>query len=80
MLKDHLPKHKMLVTMEENIASGGFGEHVESYVAEEHRGYHVLKIAIANEFVEHGGVDKLKKDLGIDADSAAERIVNELGK
>ena len=35
----------------------------------------VLTIAIEDEYVEHGNVDLLKKKLGIDAASIAERIL-----
>ena len=73
MLKEQLPSHELLVTMEENVRSGGFGEHVESYV--HFPGQKVLTIAIEDEYVEHGNVDLLKKKLGIDAASIAERIL-----
>ena len=75
MLKEQLPSHELLVTMEENVRSGGFGEHVESYVSEHFPGQKVLTIAIEDEYVEHGNVDLLKKKLGIDAASIAERIL-----
>ena len=38
----------------------------------------VLNIAIPDQFVTHGSVDKLRAELKIDADSIAERIINEL--
>ena len=58
--------------MSEAAASG---EHVESYVSEHFPGQKVLTIAIEDEYVEHGNVDLLKKKLGIDAASIAERIL-----
>ena len=68
----------LLVTMEENVASGGFGEHVAAFLEEEALHTKVLRIAIPDCFVEHGSVGELKKALGLDADSVTEKILAEL--
>lgn len=68
--------HKLLVTMEENVTSGGFGEHVASYVNENDLGIKVQVVAIPDAYVEHGNVDRLKEDIGIDANSIYERVLN----
>ena len=70
--------HPLLVTMEENVASGGFGEHVAAFLEEEALHTKVLRIAIPDCFVEHGSVGELKKALGLDADSVTEKILAEL--
>ncbi len=49
------------VTMEENVASGGFGEHVAAFLEEEALHTKALRIAIPDCFVEHGSVGELKK-------------------
>ncbi len=69
------PKHSIFVTMEENVASGGYGEKVIEYVEETGIKAKVLPIAIPDEYVEHGSVDLLKQEIGIDALSVAERTV-----
>ncbi|RHP33304.1 1-deoxy-D-xylulose-5-phosphate synthase [Lachnotalea sp. AF33-28] len=71
--------HRLLVTMEENVASGGYGEQVCSYVLD--RGYpvRVLPISLPDTYVEHGNVEILKKEAGIDAASIAERIRRHAG-
>lgn len=68
--------HKLLVTMEENVLSGGFGEHVAAYVNENDLDIKVQAIAIPNAYVEHGNVERLKEDIGIDANSIFEKIMN----
>ena len=68
--------HKLLVTMEENVASGGFGEHIASYVNENDLDIKVQVIAIPDAYVEHGNVERLKEDIRIDANSICERILN----
>ncbi|WP_026519573.1 1-deoxy-D-xylulose-5-phosphate synthase [Butyrivibrio sp. FCS006] len=70
--------HRLFVTMEENVASGGYGEKVRSYIDEKRLDANVLSIAIPDQFVTHGSVDKLLKELGMDAQSVADRIVEEV--
>ncbi len=70
--------HKLFVTMEENVESGGYGEKVRHFVDEERMDVSVLSIAIPDKFVTHGSVDKLRAELGIDAKSVAERILEEI--
>ena len=70
--------HKLFVTMEENVASGGLGEKVRAYIDENRLDCNVLQIAIPDKFVTHGSVDKLRKELGIDAQSIADRIMKEI--
>lgn len=66
--------HPLLVTMEENVLSGGFGEHVAAFCMERRLSVRVVNIAIPNMYVEHGSVDKLKHAIGIDAGSVLCRI------
>ena len=68
-------KHKLLVTMEENVQSGGFGEHVSAYIKENKIDIDVMTIAIPNAYVEHGNVDRLKQIVGIDAETIVSRIL-----
>ena len=67
--------HKLLVTLEENVISGGFGEHVSSFVSENDLNMRVHIAAIPDVYVEHGNVDRLKEDIGIDADTIFEKVL-----
>ena len=72
---EHLSdNHTLLVTMEENVESGGFGEKVRSYVDERKVTMGVLNICVPDEYVEHGNVELLRKEIGIDADSIVAKI------
>lgn len=66
-------KHSLIVTLEENVACGGFGERVRD-VLSDHDGLRILNIAIPDEYVEHGNVELLKQEIGLDADSITEKI------
>lgn len=68
-------EHKLLVTMEENVESGGFGEKVLSFVNRAGLKRKVETITLADEYVEHGNVDLLKQEVGIDADSITARVM-----
>ncbi len=74
MISSLAEEHSLLVTMEENIVSGGFGEHVSAFVKEQNLDIKVQIIAIPNMYVEHGNVEKLKAAIGLDAEAIIEKI------
>lgn len=70
-------EHQLLVTMEENVKAGGFGEAVLEYLNEIKSQTRAMVIALPDDYVEHGNVDLLKQECGIDADSVVKKIVIE---
>ncbi len=74
-IREACREHWLIVTMEENVASGGYGEKVRAYVDEIGESSQVLNIAIPDEYVEHGNVELLKREIGIDADSIVMKIM-----
>ncbi len=77
-IREALKEHGLFVTMEENVASGGYGEKVRKVLDQAGAGKKLIAIAIPDEYVEHGNVEILRKEMGIDASSVAERIMAEL--
>lgn len=77
-LKEAMTKHSMIVILEENVALGGFGEHVACFLRREGYEGQILSIAIGDHFVEHGNVAVLQKELGIDADGITRQILEKL--
>lgn len=75
MIREMSQSHKLLVTMEENVASGGFGEKVREYMDSLRGSCRMLAIAIPDEYVEHGNVALLYQEVGIDADTVLKRVV-----
>ena len=71
--------HKLVVSMEENVASGGYGEKVRELMDNLGTGAKLLQIAIPDEYVEHGNVDQLKHEIGIDTETITDRIKIEMG-
>ncbi len=66
--------HALIVTMEENVASGGYGEKVLDFMNRSGLKNHFLNISIPDAYVEHGNVELLKQEIGIDAESITRRI------
>lgn len=68
-------RHKLIVTLEENVINGGMGEHVLRFYEEHGCDVSVLVIAIPDVYVEHGNVDLLRKEIGIDEESVLARVI-----
>ena len=63
ILNEVVKDHALIVTMEENVASGGFGEKVREYLDESGYQGNLLTISIPDEYVEHGNVDILREEV-----------------
>lgn len=66
--------HKLIVSMEENVACGGYGERVLECMSDNKKHNAYLNISIPDAYVEHGNVALLKQEIGLDALSIAQRI------
>ena len=80
LLREAAGKYPLIVTMEENVHSGGFGEHVAAWYAEEEMQVPLLQIAIPDTFVTHGSPQELCRLTGIDADSVVAKILQRIEK
>lgn len=67
--------HSLIVTMEENVKSGGFGEQVMTYYGSRIHGPAVRIVAIEDRFVPHGSVEDLMRQQQMDSDSVTERVL-----
>lgn len=75
MIQSLSADHRLLVTLEENVTTGGFGQRVVDYVTSNQIDLTVEKIALPDMYVEHGNVNILYGDAKIDADSVVERVL-----
>ncbi len=66
--------HKLIVTLEENVSSGGFGRVVCQYINDKELPNYVLNISLPDDYIEHGSVDILRRETGIDEDTIIKRI------
>ena len=75
ILKQMSRAHRLFVSIEEGLLDGGYGEKIANYAAREGLGVCVLQNGIQDEYVEHGNVELLRKEVHLDADSIVEKIV-----
>lgn len=77
LLDELAENHQLLVTMEENVVTGGFGEQVLHYFSKKRREHmpSVMNIALEDRYVEQGNVEILKKEHGLDVESIIKQIV-----
>ena len=68
--------YRRIVTVEDGVRKGGFGEAVTEYYAERHPEVvpSVRILAIPDEFITHGPVPQLKHDCHIDASAIRETL------
>ena len=81
MIRQLVPKHDVVVTLEDNQETGGFGQQVESFLVEE--GIvpeRFLNISFKDCFVEHGTPEELYKRYGLDAESVVNKVLGRLDK
>lgn len=75
MIRKISENHRILVTIEENVLTGGFGEQVEDFVMREGIPLKVCTIGISDDYVEHGNVDVLRKEVGLDRESIVKKVI-----
>lgn len=68
-----------VVTLEENVARGGFGEGVAAYLLTHGFRGEFLSIALPDQFIEHGPQAKLREVYGLSADGVAGKIMESWG-
>ena len=78
MLDDLCEKHNMIVTLEENVLRGGFGEAVSDYYMTKGSPVCVRHVGIPDVYVEHGNVALLKQSIGMDAWAISSKILSEV--
>ena len=79
MLHRMLAKHHTIVTMEENVAMGGFGQGISAYLSTKGEcNKRIINIALEDQFLEHGDPQQLKEKVGFTAEHIISRIQQEM--
>jgi len=74
-LLSQISKAKHIITLEENVLTGGFGSAVSELLKTNgNTDCSILSIGIPDEFVPHGNTDILKKELQLDEDGILQQI------
>lgn len=74
LLDELADTHRLFVTLEENVKSGGFGDAVlDAAAGKKGKWPQVQVIAVEDQFVPQGSIPELLRRLGMDAESVADR-------
>ncbi len=76
MLDSVAGRFSKIVTLEESTIVGGFGSAVLEYFSEKNYKNDILRIALPDNFVDHGTQEELHKILGIDPDGIYTKVKN----
>ncbi|MCC6953846.1 MAG: 1-deoxy-D-xylulose-5-phosphate synthase, partial [Deltaproteobacteria bacterium] len=81
LLRSCLSSANLIVTVEDHVVMGGMGAAIVEFMADENlfAGKRVVRLGIADEFVEHGTQQELYRLCGFDVPAIVERVRNELG-
>ena len=78
LIEELAQNHSLLVTMEENVEHGGYGQSVASFICDHNLDLRHINISVKDNFVEHGKVYELYQRLGLDPQSVYEKIIESL--
>ena len=75
LLAQSAAEHPLIVTLEDNVVSGGAGEHIDRLLSEDP--VVVINLGWPDQFIPHGTQDELYEAYGLDGTSIARRISEE---
>ena len=70
--------HKLIVTMEDNVISGGYGERVAAFMKEAGFNNDFYPVAVPDRFIEHGSIDQLRQEIHMDAPAIVKGILERI--
>jgi 1-deoxy-D-xylulose-5-phosphate synthase len=69
-------KCSCIAVIEENSVIGGLGSSVVEYLSRRHPGVRSISFGLPDAFVTHGSMTELYKEIGLDAQSLSEKILD----
>lgn len=75
LLGSLLRQFERVVTVEDNVLHGGFGSAVLEMAADLRRHCNILRVGVPDRFIEHGSVDALFDELGMDASGIVAKVM-----
>lgn len=79
LLSEMVKTHKYIITLEENIDSGGFGQKITGFLCKNnYNDNSCIRISLPDAYIPQGDVELLKEVNGLDVDSVVQRIVEKI--
>lgn len=72
----HIRNTKNVITIEDNVLSGGFSESINSLIKKHNVNVRVMNFTFPDKFIEHGSVESLIKKYSLDEESITNKILN----
>ena len=67
-------EHKYIITIEDNVLSGGFGSNINQFVIDNKYDVKINNIGISDKFINQGNIDKLYEEVGLSPEGIALKI------
>jgi 1-deoxy-D-xylulose-5-phosphate synthase len=74
LLHEIFKKFDKIITVEEGVIKGGFGSAIAEFATKHNYYLPIENLGIPDEFIEHGTVEQLQLNCGIDVESLAEKF------
>ena len=74
-LENNCSKYSKIVTIEEGVLDGGFGESITAWSSVRKHKNDILNIGLPNDFIDHGPRNILLEEVGLDSKTLFEKIV-----
>ncbi len=78
LINELAAEHKLLVTLEEGVLSGGFGAGVLEHLADNGLPVQLLRVGLPDRYITHGAPALLHEEVGFTPDAVAKRITDRL--
>ena len=75
-LNDSLRNFSKIITLEEGVINGGFGEGIAAWLSDNNAKNDLLNIGLPNNFVDHGPRKVLLEEVGLDYESLTEKVLS----
>jgi 1-deoxy-D-xylulose-5-phosphate synthase len=80
LLTEIFGNFKQIITIEDGTIQGGFGSAILEFMAENNFSASVKLLGVPDKFIEHGTVEDLHKECGIDTKGIVKSVLEILGK
>lgn len=75
LIREAAQEHKLIVTLEENVSTGGLGQRIGHFIEQQELDTEVITVSLPDEFIEHGDPDTLREELNLTVDGIVSRIL-----
>lgn len=74
LLHELFKSHKKVVTIEDNVITGGFGSNINKFIIDNRYDIAITNIALPDQFIPHGNVNDIYDSIGLSANKIAQKI------